>query len=474
MRTNNEQNNIEKTPQKQRSVENRRFTESPKALRRSFRRVRQRGGSVHFSKIKSEEEGKRIVRPNSLNLKLNGNCGDGRNYLIKNERENIDEEQKIEKGIDIKKIKNGEEIVESLKENDSKEEDGEESKNVTDFAFQLQQKMTSVLRHQYGNGRKLHVLFVDSPDICNLRKEKFDNNENQGKYQRRKWSSERLPSKSLLKNRRLSNSKNEEKEENNFLKRKNDLKTNNSLINQKVFFERKYFDLTKRHSNASTGSGNGIIYGNNRHKEKARATKVVEKIEKNEFTEANDEKLNIKRRFWSLRNKKRKFSNNINCDIINCGKKLSNSCETVGTRLALFEQGCEQDRLTGEWVQVQILHLPNEPEGLGFGIVGGHSTGVVIKSIVAGSVADKDQRLRPGDRILQIGHISTQGLNSQQIAALLRQQDGPYVQMTVAHSIQLQDTETTDTPSKKNFFLNFFTKMEVKFLIKKKFNCVSW
>jgi len=46
-------------------------------------------------------------------------------------------------------------------------------------------------------------------------------------------------------------------------------------------------------------------------------------------------------------------------------------------------------QLTGDWVQVQIVHLPNEPEGLGFGIVGGHSTGVVIKSIISGSVADK-------------------------------------------------------------------------------------
>lgn len=172
----------------------------------------------------------------------------------------------------MKKNKNEEEIVESMKENNLKEEKnqnslGEESKNVTDFAFQLQQKMTKVLRHQYGNGRKLHVLFVDSPDICNLRKENSANNENQGRYQRRKWSSERLPSKSLLKNRRLLNSsscKNDEKEENNFLKRKNDLITNNSLINQKRFFERKYFDLTKRHSNASTSSGNGIIYGNTR------------------------------------------------------------------------------------------------------------------------------------------------------------------------------------------------------------------
>uniref|UniRef100_A0A914I225 PDZ domain-containing protein n=1 Tax=Globodera rostochiensis TaxID=31243 RepID=A0A914I225_GLORO len=100
--------------------------------------------------------------------------------------------------------------------------------------------------------------------------------------------------------------------------------------------------------------------------------------------------------------------------------------------------------LTGDWVQVQIVHLPNEPEGLGFGIVGGHSTGVVVKSLIRGSVADKDMRLRPGDRILQIGHISTQGLNSQQVAALLRQQNA-VVQLTVVRPIQLQDSDQ-DTP----------------------------
>ncbi|KAI6184517.1 PDZ domain-containing protein [Aphelenchoides bicaudatus] len=58
--------------------------------------------------------------------------------------------------------------------------------------------------------------------------------------------------------------------------------------------------------------------------------------------------------------------------------------------------------------------------GLGFGIVGGASTGVVIKTILQGSAADKDKRLRAGDRILQIGRINVQGFTSQQVAALLR------------------------------------------------------
>lgn len=46
--------------------------------------------------------------------------------------------------------------------------------------------------------------------------------------------------------------------------------------------------------------------------------------------------------------------------------------------------------MTGDWTQVEIIHLPNEPSvGLGFGIVGGASTGVVIKTILPGSAADK-------------------------------------------------------------------------------------
>lgn len=39
---------------------------------------------------------------------------------------------------------------------------------------------------------------------------------------------------------------------------------------------------------------------------------------------------------------------------------------------------------------MQLIRLVNEPGiGLGFGIVGGTSTGVVVKTILPGSVADK-------------------------------------------------------------------------------------
>jgi hypothetical protein len=47
-------------------------------------------------------------------------------------------------------------------------------------------------------------------------------------------------------------------------------------------------------------------------------------------------------------------------------------------------------QLTGDWTQVDLIQLPNDPNsGLGFGIVGGASTGVVIKTILPGSAADK-------------------------------------------------------------------------------------
>uniref|UniRef100_A0A183CBW9 PDZ domain-containing protein n=1 Tax=Globodera pallida TaxID=36090 RepID=A0A183CBW9_GLOPA len=158
--------------------------------------------------------------------------------------------------------------------------------------------------------------------------------------------------------------------------------------------------------------------------------------------------------FHNFRTLKRKLtpSNNNNNNNRLAAERLSRMAANTEQDELWMEQRqrrkeCERQRiveLTGDWVQVQIVHLPNVPEGLGFGIVGGHSTGVVVKSLIRGSVADKDMRLRPGDRILQIGHISTQGLNSQQVAALLRQQNA-VVQLTVVRPIQLQDSDQ-DTP----------------------------
>uniref|UniRef100_A0A913I068 Inactivation-no-after-D protein n=2 Tax=Strongyloides stercoralis TaxID=6248 RepID=A0A913I068_STRER len=91
--------------------------------------------------------------------------------------------------------------------------------------------------------------------------------------------------------------------------------------------------------------------------------------------------------------------------------------------------------LTGDYTQLQIINLKCDSDGsFGFGIVGGTSTGVVIKTIIPGSVADKDKRLCPGDHILKISNINVHGMSSQQVATLLRQQND-VVQLVVGRSI---------------------------------------
>ncbi|KAJ1348590.1 hypothetical protein KIN20_003923 [Parelaphostrongylus tenuis] len=49
--------------------------------------------------------------------------------------------------------------------------------------------------------------------------------------------------------------------------------------------------------------------------------------------------------------------------------------------------------LSGEWTQVEVIRLHTEGGGLGFGIVGGASTGVVVKTIIPGSPADKEKNI---------------------------------------------------------------------------------
>ncbi|CAL2032968.1 unnamed protein product [Caenorhabditis brenneri] len=100
--------------------------------------------------------------------------------------------------------------------------------------------------------------------------------------------------------------------------------------------------------------------------------------------------------------------------------------------------------LSGDWTQVEVIHLNTETGGLGFGIVGGTSTGVVVKTILPGSPADKDGRLQPGDHILQIGNINTHGMSSQQVATILRHQH-PTVDMIVGRPIAYAD-KPVDTP----------------------------
>ncbi|CAH1188432.1 unnamed protein product [Phyllotreta striolata] len=91
--------------------------------------------------------------------------------------------------------------------------------------------------------------------------------------------------------------------------------------------------------------------------------------------------------------------------------------------------------LNTEWAQVEVIDLINDGTGLAFGIIGGRSTGVVVKTILPGGVADRDGRLQSGDHILQIGEVNLRGLGSEQVASVLRQ-CGVHVRMVVARPIE--------------------------------------
>ncbi|XP_053699072.1 patj homolog [Sabethes cyaneus] len=91
--------------------------------------------------------------------------------------------------------------------------------------------------------------------------------------------------------------------------------------------------------------------------------------------------------------------------------------------------------LSTEWSQVEIIDLINDGNGLGFMLVGGRSTGVVIKALIPGSVAERDGRLQSGDHVLQIGDVNLRGFSSEQVATVLRQ-TGQQVRLIVARPVE--------------------------------------
>lgn len=92
------------------------------------------------------------------------------------------------------------------------------------------------------------------------------------------------------------------------------------------------------------------------------------------------------------------------------------------------------DIMASEWAQVQSIELVNDGTGLGFGIIGAKTSGVIVKTIVAGGVADRDCRLLSGDHILQIGDVNLHEMVSEQVASVLRQ-SGTHVRLVVARSV---------------------------------------
>ncbi|CAM9792992.1 unnamed protein product, partial [Lampetra fluviatilis] len=93
---------------------------------------------------------------------------------------------------------------------------------------------------------------------------------------------------------------------------------------------------------------------------------------------------------------------------------------------------------------VDTVELTNDGSGLGFGIVGGKGTGVVVKTILPGGVAARDGRLQSGDHILQIGDTDVQGMGSEQVAQVLRQ-CGTHVKLVIARG--LREAERPSPPS---------------------------
>uniref|UniRef100_A0A3Q2E3W3 PATJ crumbs cell polarity complex component n=1 Tax=Cyprinodon variegatus TaxID=28743 RepID=A0A3Q2E3W3_CYPVA len=99
----------------------------------------------------------------------------------------------------------------------------------------------------------------------------------------------------------------------------------------------------------------------------------------------------------------------------------------------------------GQWGHVEEIQLFNDGSGLGFGIVGGKTTGVVVRTLIPNSVADRDGRLRTGDHILRIGSTPTSGLTSDQVVKVL-QACGSHVTMLIARDPQGQKAAASAAP----------------------------
>lgn len=102
--------------------------------------------------------------------------------------------------------------------------------------------------------------------------------------------------------------------------------------------------------------------------------------------------------------------------------------------------------LSTEWSQVELIELINEGNGLGFMLVGGRSTGVVIKAVIPGGAAERDGRMQAGDHVLQINEVALRGFSSDQVAQVLRQ-TGQQVRLIVARSVEPTSADFHAIPS---------------------------
>ncbi|XP_051994089.1 multiple PDZ domain protein-like isoform X2 [Xyrauchen texanus] len=114
--------------------------------------------------------------------------------------------------------------------------------------------------------------------------------------------------------------------------------------------------------------------------------------------------------------------------------------------------------------EVHLVELQNDGSGLGFFIVGGRSTGTMVKTILPDGVAGKDGRLRSGDLLLRIGDVDVSSMGSEEVARELRLA-GFKVRLLIARETtdvdlsppisQQQDTQDLVEQKEKSFSVEF-------------------
>ncbi|XP_047431060.1 multiple PDZ domain protein [Mugil cephalus] len=117
----------------------------------------------------------------------------------------------------------------------------------------------------------------------------------------------------------------------------------------------------------------------------------------------------------------------------NCTQTESQYC-TPPRISRTMSMGRNLSAIAHERRHVEMIELTNDGKGLGFGIIGGRSTGVMVKTILPGGAAGRDKRLRSGDQILRIGDTDLAGMNSEQVAQVLRNA-GNRVKLLIARDV---------------------------------------
>ncbi|KAL1023890.1 hypothetical protein UPYG_G00048570 [Umbra pygmaea] len=92
--------------------------------------------------------------------------------------------------------------------------------------------------------------------------------------------------------------------------------------------------------------------------------------------------------------------------------------------------------ISNEKRHIEMIELENDGKGLGFGIVGGRTSGIMVKTILPRGPAGLDKRLRSGDHILRIGDTDLAGMDNEEVALVLRNA-GSSVKLLIARDVSV-------------------------------------